>query len=117
MRGGTMGEEQRAAPGILTLVVDIRVAPASREELVAALHVLFDELSRETTFVDAVVHTSVDEHDLIVVIERWRETKESFLRDRLKHPSYGPYRKAFERFGGISRTARWLESRGSWGFE
>jgi quinol monooxygenase YgiN len=98
----------------LTLTVEIRVEPAGREELLESLRVLFDELRREPTFVDAAVHTAEDEPDLIVVIERWRETKESFLRDRMKNPAYGPFLATFARVGGIKRTPHWLQERHSW---
>jgi quinol monooxygenase YgiN len=57
----------------------IRVVPAGREELVSALGEFFEGLVPESTFVDATVLTSRKEPDLVFVIERWRETKESFV--------------------------------------
>ena len=97
----------------VTLIVELRVPPAGREELLDSLRVLFDQLAREPTFVDADVHTSADEPDLVVVVERWRETKESFLRDRLANPAYQPFLGVCQSLG-VRRTPRWLQSRHSW---
>ena len=49
----------------LTLNVEIRVAPAGREELLRSLRSLFDEIARRPAFLDATVHTSEDEPDPI----------------------------------------------------
>ena len=37
------------------------------------------------------VHATEDDPDLIVLYERWNETKESFVRDVLPKPFYKPY--------------------------
>lgn len=98
----------------LTLSVEIRVHPAGREELLRALRQLFDAFARIATFLDATVHTSEDEPNLIVVMERWAETKESFARDRLSDPAFAPFLAVFDRVGGISRTPHWLQERHRW---
>jgi hypothetical protein len=75
---------------MLALNVFVRVKLEGREELLEAVRVLFDELAKEATFLDAWVHTSVEEPDLIVIYERWKETKESFERELLPKPFYSP---------------------------
>jgi hypothetical protein len=98
---------------MLALNVFVRVKLEGREELLEAVRVLFDELAKEPTFLDAWVHTSVEEPDLIVIYERWKETKESFERELLPKPFYKPYLSVLERVG-IERKAHWLETRYAW---
>ena len=43
---------------MITLNLKLRVKPDGREELIEALRVLFDELSKRPTFVDAWLHTT-----------------------------------------------------------
>ena len=78
---------------MITLNLKLRVKPDGREELIEALRVLFGELSKGPTFVDAWLHTTEEEPDLIVVFERWKETKESLVRGCAS--DYGSNRIAF----------------------
>src|SRR6266700_1605745 len=73
---------------MITLIVFAKVKPGCREELLETGRVLFNELSKEPTFLDAWLHTTEDDPDLIVVYERWNETKESFVRDLLPKLSH-----------------------------
>jgi quinol monooxygenase YgiN len=98
---------------MITLNVFVRVKPEYREELLEAGRALFDELAKERTFLEAWIHTAVDQPDLIVVYERWNETKESFVQNVLPKPFYKPYLALLERVG-LGREAYWLEERGSW---
>ncbi len=98
---------------MITLVVFARVKPGTREELLETGRVLFDEPSKEPTFLDAWLHTTEDDPDLIVVYERWNETKESFIRNLLPKPFYKPYLEVLERIG-LSREIRFLDERHAW---
>jgi hypothetical protein len=98
---------------MITLIVFAKVKPGCREELLETGRVLFNELSKEPTFLDAWLHTTEDDPDLIVVYERWNETKESFVRDLLPKPFYKPYLAVLERIG-LSRKIHWLEERYAW---
>ncbi|MEO8352199.1 MAG: antibiotic biosynthesis monooxygenase family protein [Chthoniobacteraceae bacterium] len=98
---------------MITLNVQIRVKPGGREELIEAGRVLFDELAKEPTFLDAWIHTSEDEPDLIFVYERWKETKESFVQNLLPKPYYKPYEAVLERVGG-KRQVVWLDTSYAW---
>ena len=84
-----------------------------REELLEVGRALFDELAKEPTFIDAWINTAVDHPDLIVVYERWNETKESFVKKILPKPFYKPYVALLERVG-LGREIHWLDERGSW---
>jgi quinol monooxygenase YgiN len=98
---------------MITLNVFVRVKPEHREELLEVGHTLFDALAKEPTFIDAWINTAVDQSDLVVVYERWNETKESFVQKILPKPYYAPYLALLERVG-LGREAFWLEERGSW---
>ena len=98
---------------MITLIVFVRVKTGAREELLEAGRVLFDKLAKESTFLDAWLHTAKDDPDLIVIYERWNETKESFMRDLLPRPFYKPYLAVLERVG-LSREIHWLEYRHAW---
>jgi quinol monooxygenase YgiN len=78
-----------------------------------ALRVLFDHLAQEQSFVDAWIHTAEDDPHLIVVYERWKETKESFIRDILPKPFFKPYLAVFAKLG-VDRKVNWLQTRYAW---
>ena len=98
---------------MITLNVFVRVKPEHREELLEVGHTLFDALAKEPTFIDAWINAAFDQSDLVVVYERWNETKESFVQNILPKPYYAPYLALLERVG-LGREAFWLEERGSW---
>ena len=64
---------------MITLHLEIKVKPGGRDEFLEAISILFDQLVQERSFVDAWVHTTEEDPDLIVVYERWKETQESGL--------------------------------------
>ena len=66
---------------MITLNVFVRVKPEHREELLEVGRTLFDALAKEPTFIDAWINAAVDQPDLVVVYERWNETKESFVQN------------------------------------
>jgi quinol monooxygenase YgiN len=98
---------------MITLNLQIKVKPGGREEFLEALRVLFDDLAQEQSFIDAWIHTTDEDPDLIVVYERWKETKESFIRDILLKPAFKPYLAVFEKLG-VDRKVHWLETRHAW---
>jgi hypothetical protein len=98
---------------MIALNVFVRVMPENREELLETGRLLFEDLAKEPTFLDARLHVAVEEPDLIVVYERWNETKESFIRDILPKPFYKPYLTLLERVG-LDRRIYWLEERHAW---
>lgn len=98
---------------MLTLNLFVRVQPGYREELLEAGRALFEELAKLPTFLQARVHTSEEEPDLIVVYEQWRETKDSFQKNILPLPLYEPYLAVVERTGAV-RTAYWVDERYRW---
>jgi quinol monooxygenase YgiN len=95
---------------MITLNLQIKVKPGGCEEFLEALCLLFDHLAQEQTFIDAWVHTTDEDPDLIVVYERWNESKESFRQDILPKPFFKPYRALFEKLG-VDRKVHWLETR------
>jgi quinol monooxygenase YgiN len=98
---------------MITLHILIRVKPEAREELLEAARILFEELARQPTFIDASLGTSEEEPDLIVISERWNESRESFLRNILPNPCYQPYAAVLERVGA-SREVHWTTERHAW---
>jgi antibiotic biosynthesis monooxygenase len=98
---------------MITLNLHIKVKPGGREELIKSTRVLFDELAKEPTFLDAWIHTTEDEPDLIVIYERWKETKLSFINNLLPKPFNKPYFAVLERVG-IERKAYFLDTRHAW---
>src|SRR6266581_6773909 len=98
---------------MITLNVFVKVKPEGREELLEAGRVLFEELAKQPTFLDAWLCTTEEESDLIVVYERWNETKESFVQNLLPKPFYKPYLAVLERVG-LDRKIHWLEERHAW---
>jgi hypothetical protein len=99
---------------MITLHILVRVRPEAREELLDAARKLFVELAQEPTFVDASLSTSEDEPDLIVIFERWNESRDSFLQNIIPKPCYHPYVAVLER-AGATREVRWLTERHAWG--
>ncbi len=98
---------------MITLIVFVKVKPGHREELPEAGRVLFDELAKEATFLDAWLHTTEEEPNLIVVYERWKETKESFEQNLFPKPYYKPYLAVLDRVG-VERKVHWLDTRHAW---
>jgi quinol monooxygenase YgiN len=98
---------------MITLNVFVRVKPEHREELLEVGHTLFAALAKEPTFIDAWINAAVDHPELVVVYERWNETKESFVQNILPKPYYAPYLALLEKVG-LGREVFWLEERGSW---
>jgi hypothetical protein len=98
---------------MITLNLQIKVKPGGREQFLEALRALFDHLAQEQSFVDAWVNTTEDDPDLIVVYERWKETKESFIRDILPKPFFKPYLAIFDKLG-LDRKVHWLDTRYVW---
>jgi hypothetical protein len=50
---------------------------------------------------------------LIVIYERWKETKESFIQNILPKEFYKPYFAVVDRVE-IERKAYWLKTRHAW---
>jgi hypothetical protein len=98
---------------MITLNLHIKVKPGTREELIKAGRVLFDELAKEPTFVDAWIHSTEDDPDLIFIYERRKETKESFTRDILPKEFYKPNFAVLDQVA-IERKAYWLDTRHAW---
>lgn len=98
---------------MITLLVTVRVKAEAREELLETGRILFDSLAQEPTFLDAWLNTSETEPDLIVVYERWNETKESFMQNILPKPFYKPYLALLDRVG-LGREIHWLNERSTW---
>ena len=98
---------------MITLNVFVRVQPGHREKLLELGRALFDKLAKEPTFVDASINTAVDQPDLVVVYERWNETKDSFVQNVLPKPFYKPYLALLKQVG-LGREIYWLEEQGSW---
>ena len=92
---------------MITLNVFVRVKPEHREELLEVGRTLFNALAKEPTFIDAWINTAVDQPDLIVVYERWNETKESFVQNILPKPFYGPYLALLDRWALAARLTGW----------
>jgi hypothetical protein len=98
---------------MITLNVFFRVTPEHREQLFEILRTLFETLANESTFIEAWINAAVDQPDLVVVYERWNETKESFVQNILPKPCYAPLTALLEQVG-LGREAFWLEERGAW---
>ncbi len=98
---------------MITLNVFVRVKPEHREDLLEVGRTLFAALAKEPTFIDAWINADVDHPDLVVVYERWNETKESFMQSILPKPYYASYLALLEKVG-LGREIFWLEERGAW---
>ena len=103
---------EKATP-MITLNLEVKLKPGTRAEFLEAIRTLFDTISQESTFIDAWVSTTDEYPDLVVVYERWKETKESFMRDILAKPAFKPYFDVFKRLG-LDRKVHWLETRHTW---
>ncbi|WP_197525716.1 antibiotic biosynthesis monooxygenase family protein [Pseudobythopirellula maris] len=93
--------------------VFVTAKPGFRDRFIEAGRSLFEELAKQPTFIDARLHASADEPDLVVVYERWNETKESFIANILPNPCYQPYLKLLEE-SGVDRKIFWLTPQGEW---
>jgi hypothetical protein len=92
---------------MITLNVFVRVNPEHREELLALARTLFDTLAKESTFIDAWINPAVDQSDLVVVYERWNETKESFVQKILPNPFYAPYLALLNESVLVAKLSGW----------
>ncbi|MDJ0390218.1 antibiotic biosynthesis monooxygenase family protein [Roseomonas sp. E05] len=75
----------------IVLVVRIRTKSGRKAELVEHLTNLVRTMSRETNFINAVIHDDVEQSDDVVVYETWRGTRESWLKEEYSRPYRQPY--------------------------
>jgi len=87
----------------VVLVVRFRPKPGQREQFMKHLHELVDTMSKETAFVNTVIHDDIEQPADIVLYETWAHTsREAWIAEELPRP----YRADYERL-----AAQLLESR------
>ncbi|OAS21536.1 putative quinol monooxygenase [Paenibacillus oryzisoli] len=75
---------------------------------------LFDTMSKEPTFVNAIVHENVDNPDEVVFYEIWNCSKEVWLaEEESKSYRQGPYTRAAEFL--LARELGFYTTLGEWG--
>ncbi|MGJ3247351.1 MAG: putative quinol monooxygenase [Elainellaceae cyanobacterium] len=62
-----------------TVIVRFPVQPEKREEFQTKFNQLLDGLRQEPTFIEARVHQDLDDPNIIVFYETYRESRASFL--------------------------------------
>jgi quinol monooxygenase YgiN len=62
-----------------TIIVRFPVKPDKHEEFQIQLRKLLNGLRQEATFVEARIHRDLDNPNMIVLYETYRESRESFL--------------------------------------
>lgn len=67
---------------MIALVVRFYPKEGQKQEFKNALFDLVDTMSKESTFVNAIVHEDLAEPGVLVIYEIWRETRESFLENQ-----------------------------------
>ncbi|GAB7129033.1 hypothetical protein JCM19000A_35410 [Silvimonas sp. JCM 19000] len=91
----------------IVLLIRFETRPGQRDLFVERLASLVKTMSHETDFVNAVLHTNLDEPDVVVIYETWRGTRETWLQQELPRP----YRLSYENELAqlvASRTVQWL---------
>jgi quinol monooxygenase YgiN len=87
----------------VVLVVRFRPKPGQREQFMKHLHELVDTMSKETAFVNTVIHDDIEQPADIVLYETWSYgSREDWIAGELRRP----YRADYERL-----AAQLLESR------
>ena len=64
---------------LTTIIVRFPVKPDKQKEFQIEFHKLLDGLRQEDSFVEARVHSDLDEPNTVVFYETYRESRESFL--------------------------------------
>lgn len=73
----------------LVFTVEFNIKPESKEEFLASLTQLAEEMSKEETFVSTYLHQDSQDPNKFLIYERWAEpTMEAFMENQLRGKSY-----------------------------
>ncbi|MET3981850.1 quinol monooxygenase YgiN [Mucilaginibacter sp. UYP25] len=78
----------------LVLLIKFTANAGNKKEFKRLLMELFEAISKEPTFVNAILHEGVQQPDEILVYETWNETLENFLKVQMVKPYRALYEKA-----------------------
>lgn len=89
-------------PKDLAFTVEFNVKPEFKEEFLASLHDVVENMAKEDTFVATYLHKDANNPNKFVIYERWSEpTFEAFVENQLKGKRY---RDEYE-----ANISKWLE--------
>ncbi|WP_062747829.1 putative quinol monooxygenase [Shouchella tritolerans] len=99
----------------IVIIAHLQLKPNSdKQAFFANLKTLFDTMSKEPTFVNAIVHENVDNPDEMVFYEIWNCSKETWLAEEAsKAYRQGPLMRAAEFLSG--REFSFYTTMGEWG--
>ncbi|MFD2615083.1 putative quinol monooxygenase [Paenibacillus gansuensis] len=98
----------------IVIVARFTLKPNMKEKFMQILVPLFDRMSQESTFVNAIVHEDIDNPDEVVFYEIWNCSRETWLAEEATKPyRETPNQQAAEIM--VGRTMNWLVPTGEWG--
>jgi len=73
----------------LAFTVEFNVKPEAKEEFLASLNDVIENMAKEDTFVSTYLHQDAKDPNTFLIYERWSEpTFESFVENQLKGKRY-----------------------------
>ncbi len=78
----------------ITVVPRLKFKSGGLDEIMPALNVLLDKMSKEPNFVECYLHRDLDDPDVLVIYETWATTRESFGAEEMTRPYRGDYQAA-----------------------
>lgn len=95
-----------------TIIVRFPVKPEKNEEFQVELHKLLEGLQKEDTFLEARVHYTLDEPNIIILYETYRESRESFLKRVPKQPWFKAFLNKLPNLLQQERDVFWSQRTG-----
>ncbi|MFS0817058.1 antibiotic biosynthesis monooxygenase [Lysinibacillus sp. 1 U-2021] len=98
----------------VVLNIRFKVKPGKKEVFRNSLYSLVEVMSKEPTFINAIISDDIEKPDDLVIYEIWQGTKDSWLQEELPKP----YRKKYEEILGDlleDRIISYLIPNGEWG--
>ncbi len=98
----------------IALSIQFKIKPGRKEAFRDALVTLVDIMSKEPSFVNAIISDDVDHPDELHLYEIWKGTKNSWLEEELPKP----YRRVYDETVGDmleEKILNWLTPVAEWG--
>lgn len=96
------------------LNIRFKVKPGKKEVFRNSLYSLVEVMSKEPSFINAIISDDIEKPNDLVIYEIWQGTKDSWLQEELPKP----YRKKYEEILGDlleERIISYLIPNGEWG--
>lgn len=93
----------------ISFIVHLPGKPEARDELLASLSEVLEQMSHEPDFVNTYLHRSMEDPDTLVLYETWACTPQYFKDVHLKMSYRVAYEGKLQRLLKSDRRFEWLE--------